>query len=71
MGSKNEYVAVLTGFPKLSNTHRESVIQTLADILVADYKLNQGVSAPTVTTGKGNNRSGNAPEKGRSKDSDS
>lgn len=56
MASKVEHIALVTQFPKLSATHRESVIQALAEILVADYKANQQVSSPTVKTGRGINR---------------
>jgi hypothetical protein len=74
MRPRNEYVTRITSFPKLSKAHRETAIQALADIFVADYKANQAVSSPTVKTSTLRNRSGDArnePEKGSSKDSDS
>lgn len=65
MASKVEHIALITHFPKLSATHRESAIQALAEILVADYKANQQVSSPTVKTGSLRNRDGEGSSEGR------
>ena len=60
MASREEHKAIITSFPKLSPAHRETVIQALAKILVADYQRNQDVSRSTVKTGRGTNRDGSA-----------
>jgi hypothetical protein len=66
MASREEHKALISGFPRLSPAHRETAIQALAKILVADYQRNQDLSSSTVTTGTLRNRSGSAgsePEK--------